>query len=751
MRGRTAALLCVATACLISQTAGATGLLLPSDRNLPPLAIKYHRVSATITGGVAKTKLTEVFVNSTGRRLEATYIFPIPVGAALTDFAMYINGKRQSGELVEAKRARKIYEEIVRRMRDPGLLEYMDGRLLRLRVFPIEPRSEQKIELSYAHSLPFHGGVYGYTFPLKTGHKASKVLEDFTLSVDITSQVAIKNIYSPTHEVGVARRDDHHATAGLEQEGAVLDRDFKLYYTVTDKDFGLNLLTYRPKGKDGFFALMLAPGADVAQEKVMPKDVCFVLDTSGSMKQEGRIKSAKAALEFCLKALNPRDRFALLTFSTAVDTFGEGLSRAKKGKVEEAVGHLSKLKARGGTDLCGAVVKALRMATDEDRPYLVVLITDGKPTVGTTNPDEIVEAVKEANRSNVRVFTFGIAESLNVPLLDRIAEATKGYSEYVSPGSEIEMEVSAFFSKVSDPILTGLELSFGKVKVKDVYPPELPDLFRGSQLVAFGRYEGSGETAVELTGLSKGEKRRFAYDAQFPEVDVEKDFIATLWARRKIAYLLDQIRLHGDSKELVDEVVRLSKEYGIATPYTSYLVLEDEDAYRRHGILRGPVIGERAEAPAPEAVRVMEQRARDLSQKGIMLRTRGGEGAAGAVAGPKAIRFSEDLKEWKHAKTAAAPKGRAGAEAKITRVGERTFVEIRGVFVDTQFEDEMDTLKLKWGSDAYFTALEVMPELKKFLALSERVIVVIGKKALVVGEEGKEKISRDDFYAFFRD
>ncbi len=579
--------------------AAATGLLLPKDKGLPPLGIKSHRVEATVKDGVATTRLTEVFINTTKRRLEATYVFPVPKDAALTDFAMYINGKRQSGQIVEADKARQIYEDIVRRMRDPGLLEYMDARLLKMRVFPIEPESTQKIEVSYAYALPFDGGVYRYSFPLRTGDRASKVIEDSTFTVRISSRQTISSVYSPTHKVGVSRKDDHSAVVGFEEEGAMLNKDFVLYFTVAEVDFGLNLLTYRPKGKDGYFALMLAPRVGIKQEDVMPKDVCLLIDVSGSMKQRNSIASARDAVRFCLKSLNPKDRFALVPFSTSVDVFGEGITEATEENVSKALAFVEGLEARGSTQLCGALLEGLKMAPEGGRPYIVVLITDGKPTVGIVKPDEIVAEVKKANKSNVRVFSFGIAENLDVPLLDAITEITRGYSEYVAPGREIETEISSFFRKVSHPVLAGLKLSFGEIKVKDIYPQQLPDLFRGSQVLAFGRYSGSGHVAVELTGTAKGEEKKFGYDADFPEVSAGNEFIPHLWAQRKIAYLLDQIRLHGESKEVKDEVIQLSKEYGIATPYTSYLVLEDEDAYRRHGIVRGRALNTALEAARP--------------------------------------------------------------------------------------------------------------------------------------------------------
>ncbi len=728
---------------LVCRTVGATGILVPDEEKLPPLAIKSHRVNVRIEGNMATTRVSEVFLNSTDRRLEATFIFPIPPEAALTDFAMYINGKRQSGEIVEADRARQIYQDIVRRLRDPGLLEYLDSGLLRMRVFPIEPNSETKVEVTYTHALPFESGVYEYTFPLKTGHRASKVLEDFTLSVEITSHLPLKSVYSPTHDVGVTRKDDHHALAGFERSGAVLDTDFTLFYTVSREDFGLNLLTHRRAGEDGYFALMISPRVEIEQRNVMAKDVCFVIDTSGSMQEQDRIASARKAVKFCLRALSPGDRFAVVTFSTGVEVFGDGLTEATPEAVERAVAYVEKLEARGGTDLCGAALHALRMAPEGGRPYLTVLVTDGKPTVGVTEPGEIIRKVEEANRANVRVFTFGIAENLNVVLLDRIAEATRGYSEYVAPGREIEQKISSFFRKVSHPVLSELQLAFGEIKVRDLYPQRMPDLFRGSQVIAFGRYSGGGDVAVQLTGALKDERRTFAYDASFPKENAANGFLPHLWARRKIGYLLDQVRLHGESKELTDEVMRLSKEYGIATPYTSYLVLENEEAYRRHGILRRDALKTLRAAGVAAAAPEEAQRFRHAREMADFVTA----GSVGADAeGGRAVRLSEAISDLKEAEPVT---GRGALGANIHRVGGKRFLYVGGTYVDTEFAEQMEMLQLKWGSDAYFAVLDAMPELKDYLALGESVVVVIGDKALVIADEGKDEMSAEEIKEFF--
>ena len=384
----------------------------------------------------------------------------------------------------------------------------------------------------------------------------------------------------------------------------------------------------------------------------------------------------------------------------------------------------------------------------------MVLITDGQPTIGVVEPKEIIAEVKKTNAENTRIFTFGIAESLDVPLLDGIAGVSGGHSEYVAPGRAIETEVSSFFRKVSHPVFTNLRLDFGKIKVRDIYPPRLPDLFRGSQVVAFGRYVGSGEVAVRLRGKMKGQERTFAYDANFAHSAVENSFVADLWAQRKIAYLLDEIRLHGENKELKDEVIRLSKEYGIATPYTSYLVLENEKQYLRHGLVDRDAFRAAGEAGAPRAAEENEAsaerraKARQLSQSSAYFG--GANGVQAPRGGREAVHISEAMRRWKRTRTADEG-GLTQGETTVKRVEGKTFVRIRSVYVDTTYRKTLNTLKVRFGSPAYFALLHAVPEIKPYLGVGTYLVVVLKNRAVIVGEEGTSDLDETKIRGFFTD
>jgi Ca-activated chloride channel homolog len=576
----------------VTGPAPAAGLLIPADPNTPPLAMLNHKVSVTVDEQVAVTRVEQTFRNATDRALEATYVFPVPRGASVNRFTLWVDGKETKGELVEADKARQVYTDVVRRLQDPGLLEYVGNDLLRVRVFPVPARGDQKVALSYTSVAAADSGLAEYVYPLKTDGKAATTLQEFSLHVTLKSRHKLQNIYSPTHAVAVKHAGGGEAHIDFERNQAALDKDFQLYYTLGDTDVGLTALTYRPvKGEDGYFLLLVSPRAELAKTQQVPRDMVFVLDTSGSMVGP-KMEQARKALRFCLDNLTDKDRFAVMNFATTVNKYAEGLTAVGPEQVGRAKQWVDALQATGGTAIDAALSAALEVrSADLSRSFTVVFFTDGQPTVGEVHPENILKNVAAKNTSNTRIFTFGVGDDVNAALLDRLADGTRAVSTYVRPEEDIEVKVSGLYAKISYPVLTDLRLTASKgVTLSDMYPNRLPDLFHGGQVVVLGRYRGEGHWALTLSGKIGAAEREFVYEANFPGKTGEgKAFVADLWARRKVGYLLEQIRSNGEQKELVDEVVRLAKKHGITTPYTSYLVVPDAAA---------PVSGTTASAPA---------------------------------------------------------------------------------------------------------------------------------------------------------
>lgn len=570
------AFLVFAAAC--STSVQAAGLLIPEDKKLPPLAMVHHRVNIAIEDQVAVTTIEQSFRNHTTRQLEATYLFPIPKGATVNKFTMWVGDTETTGELLDAKKANSVYTEIVRRTQDPGILEYMGNNLMRLRVFPILPNKDQKVKISFTSIAPQDNGVVEYIYPLKTDGKGTKTLEEFSIKAHIKSQHPVQNVYSPTHAIALVRNGDKEVTMTFERNQAMLDKDFQLFYSVGNKEIGITPLVHRPlSSEEGYFLLLISPQLEISKTTVIPRDLVLVLDTSGSM-DSVKMEQARKALKSCLNNLKTGDRFAIVTFSTNVRKYRDSLVETNTEQIENAKKFVDGLRAGGGTAIQAALDSALELrGNDDGRSFTMVFFTDGQPTIGEMKPEIIVRNVAAKNSKNTRIFTFGVGDDVNTALLDQVAENTKALSTYVRPAEDIETKVASLYGKISHPVLANVRLTTSdNINVHEIYPPSLPDLFYGSQLVVIGKYSGSGPAAVKLTGQVGKETKEFAYDVNFAaKTDGDREFVEALWARRKVGFLLDQIRINGEKKELMDEMMTLAKKYGIATPYTSYLVVPD--------------------------------------------------------------------------------------------------------------------------------------------------------------------------------
>ena len=542
-----------------------------------PLEITYHHVNVKIDGQIATTSVDQDFYNPNPERLEGTYIFPVPKGAQIDKFSMQIGDKQVEAELLSADKARAIYEDIVRKLKDPALLEYAGRDVFKVRVFPIEPNSHKKITLSYSQVLPSDAGLVSYLYPLNTEKFSAKPIKNVSVTVNLDCKRPLKTIYSPSHAVDIKRDGANRATVTYEVADAQPDTDFALYFAPEQDEVGLNFLTYRKAGEDGYFLLLASPGMDVKEKQVVAKDVVFVLDTSGSMAGK-KIGQAKKALDFCVENLNDGDRFELVRFSTDVEPLFDKLVDATEANRTRASDFIKDLRATGATAIDDALRKALSLRpADGGRPFVVIFLTDGMPTIGEVNEERILANVKNTDAGRTRIFCFGIGTDVNTHFLDQLTEQSRGYSQYVLPEEDIEVKVSSFFAKIKEPVLANPTLKFtGDVRATKMYPAALPDLFKGEQLVVAGRYSGKGSSAVVIEGMVNGSTRKYTYEVKFPEESSDHDFVPRLWATRRVGSLLDEIRLHGENSELRDEVTSLARKYGIVTPYTAYLIVEDE-------------------------------------------------------------------------------------------------------------------------------------------------------------------------------
>lgn len=555
-----------------------------------PIRMQKHAVKTVIDQGVAKTTVTQVFSNPNQVTLEGTYVFPVSEEASITEFTMVMNGKTVKGEVIEREKARQIYEDIVRRVQDPALLEWVDKRLFRASVFPITPQSPVEITLTYVEQLKSEGGVYEYRYPLKTETFSKMPVDAVSLHATIASAGEIKSVFSSSHQIDKVVKDDHNVAVSFEGKSIEATKDFHLFYTVADGAFGLHLISDYSTVDGGTFLMSLAPRQDFGKEDIAPKDVIFVIDTSGSMREDQKMAQALAAIRYGLKSLRTGDRFNLVAFSTEARPYAEKLIEVNDQSIAEGLAWVEALDANGGTAIYDALNSALKsLPASSDRMAMVVFMTDGMPTIGEQRPEKILGMVGTDCPKYARIFVWGVGYDVNTVLLDSIAENSRGARDYVTPSQNIEMAMSRFFDRITYPVLSDLSIVVDGMKIEDVYPRALPDLFKGGQLTVVGRYTGGGVKAIRLRGKIGQKEKEFVYEARFAEAKTDRDFIAVLWARRKVGYLHDQWRLNGQPKEVYEEIVRLGKKYGIATPFTSFLVTEGDGAtaFRRGAVPGG--------------------------------------------------------------------------------------------------------------------------------------------------------------------
>ena len=757
----------LAVLCL-SQIAFAQGMLIPNDESVQPLALKQHTVEFEVTDNGAVTHVTQVFENHTHQDLEAVYYFAVPSGSVTTDFALWMNGERIAGEVLERDQARQTYEAIVRRMRDPGLLEYIDGELFQASIFPVPARGQQTVEIEFANVLERDGDLLHYRYPLH--ESASAEIPTFVVSGTVRSRSPIASLYSPYHEIEERiDRDGYSATISMEESRASVDRDFELFIGQTGDDVGFSLLSFEgDDGQDGYFMLTIAPSPELQDLEVLPKQVTLVVDTSGSMAGE-KMEQAQEMLRYVVNNLEPDDSFQIIGFSSDVRSVFDEPMRASRENKRDALDFIDTLRARGNTNISGALERALDDPSTSDRPHSIIFVTDGLPTVGDTDVSTIIDSARTGvSDGDRRIFSFGVGYDVNTRLLDGLARRGRGEAGYVRPNEDMSDVVGEFTDSIGAPLLTQLDIDFGGVRVDQMYPNPLPDLYRDRDVTVFGRYRASHSNSVTVRGQASGRRWVQEYGASFNDVlDSDTEFVANLWARRRIDELMTQIEEDGESRRKVDEIVDLGTEWGIVTPYTSYLAIDPNEVLannqanptpRRNWDLDEPTAGARPEDEESERA---DNRwgAGDRFDDGSLAvgstgSSGGGRSSARAPSGNSRQRAREEAPaaepladmDWDRSQPSPAPTvpmattetGRDAVEASIARnenrnsltvtapgsprrAAGRAFGSVGGVWVEDGLSGRSADERIRYGSDEYFELLSEDPDLRDVLALGERV------------------------------
>lgn len=604
----------LAASCGFAPRANAAGMLVADGpMGSSQLAIQSHDVHVTINNGIAVTHVTQVFVNGEDRQVEALYTFPVPKGASVSNFSMWINGKEMVGEVVEKQRAREIYNSYKQVRRDPGLLEQTSYRTFEMRVAPIAPRAQQKVEVTYYQQLDFDHDWATYTYPLATNTRPdmrsdlrATTAGKFSLTLDAKSAIPIAEMSSPSHpkDFAIAQAGEKYQQASLEVTGGDLTRDVVLAYHTARPHTGIDLVTSRSKSEDGYFYLTLTAGEELAAMN-SGMDYVFILDVSGSMNDDGKLKQSQHSLDAFVQALGADDRFEVMTFNNQAHPLFGALQKAADDSKAKATEFLDSQTARGGTVLSPAMTAAYKYVdaggeSKTGRPLNVVILSDGLTENGETS--NLIKLMKE-RPGNTRVFCIGVGNDVNRALLESIANDSGGLAAFLSREDDFTRQAAAFRRKLLRPAATDLKIDLAGADVYDVEPQKLPNLYYGMPVRVYGRYKKAGNATVNVSANVAGKPLSQSLTVDLPKQDENNPEIERMWAWNRIDRLQKDADAKGAGRDAVTpEIVRLGEGYSIVTEYTSFLVLENDAEFQRWKIDRKNVLRVARDRAAEEKV-----------------------------------------------------------------------------------------------------------------------------------------------------
>ena len=614
----------LATLAFRPPTARAAGLLVADGGFGGQLQITEHDVKVTINNGVAVTTVSQVFQNTEDRQVEALYTFPVPKGASVANFSMWINGREMVGEVVEKERARQIYESYKQTRRDPGLLEQVDYKTFEMRVFPIGPRAEQRVQVTYYQELDVDHDWATYVYPLATttttttrGGRTpdSTARGRFALNVEARSEVPLVEMTSPSHTDGfaIARHADGYWQASLEAREGDLNRDVVLAYKLARPRTGVDLITTRNGDEDGYFCLTLTAGEELkaqAAAGAAGMDYVFVLDVSGSMNEDGKLDLSRRAVTAFVRSLKPADRFEMIAFNVQPTPLFGAMSEAgddAKGRAEQFLGTRN---AAGGTVLHPAITAAYKYASP-GRTLNVIVLSDGLTETGEAG--QLARLIQQRPQG-CRVFSVGVGNDVNRPLLQDVAERSGGLAAFLSRGDDFERQAQAFRRKLEHPAATGVTIELEGAGAYDVEPKQLANLYHGSPLRVYGRYKQAGPAKVRVRATVNGQPLDQSVDVDLPTNDGGNPEIERMWAWHRVQRLLKEADAAGGSRTgVTDEIVRLGEGYSIVTEYTSFIVLENDAEYQRWQIRRKNALRVERDRKGQLALRQQLERMREAA------------------------------------------------------------------------------------------------------------------------------------------
>jgi Ca-activated chloride channel homolog len=591
------------------ERAWASQMVIPQSRSYAPGRSPALQITSVTVGVVIRDRLAttmmEIHLRNPGSaRQEAELLVPVPDGAVVRGFAFQGSGAEPSARLLSRVEGRDIYDRIIAQARDPALLEFAGFNLVRSSVFPVEPGGTQAVRLTYEHLLAVNGDRIDYVL---TRSESVEYTVPWKIAIKISAGASITAVYSPSHRLRTTHPKPNVAAVELAADAGTEPGPFRLSFLRKRADLSASLFAYPdPKIGGGYFLLLagLPPQSSKPDSARLQREVTLVIDRSGSMRGEKLAQVREAALQV-LAGLDEGEAFNIILYNEAVEPFAERPVRKSRTTIKDATEFLEGMTARGGTNIHDALLEALRQPPTADTLPIVLFMTDGLPTVGQTSEAAIRELARKGNPHQRRIFTFGVGVDINTPLLERIAYESRATTTFILPAEDVEVKVAAVFQRLRGPVLADPILTIGDTatrrRARELIPSRIPDLFEGDQTVLLGQYVGEEPLGFVLRGNYRGTPRVFRFRLSLDQATTRNGFVPRLWASRKIGLLVDAIREQGGmpgvvsreakgttnaaTRELVDEIVRLSTEFGILTEYTAFLAREGTDFSQKDKIL----------------------------------------------------------------------------------------------------------------------------------------------------------------------
>jgi Ca-activated chloride channel family protein len=568
-------------------TAGFLNRMDSSGKPIGQCPLKHTSVKAEVSGFISRVTVTQDFDNPFTDKIEAIYTFPLPQSAAVDDLTMQIGDRTIKGKIMRREEAQTAYAAAKQLGKVAALLDQQRPNIFTQAVANIMPGQQIRVVISYVETLKYEDGSYEWSFPMVVAPRYNpgtadqpvaptttsvRPGHDISLDLDIDAGVSIEALTSATHETEVERPDPRRAIVRLKDQLTIPNKDFVLKYQTAGPAINDAVLAHRSE-RGGFFTLILQPPQRVSAEDVTPKELVFVIDTSGSM-SGFPLEKAKETLDLALNTLYPHDTFNVIAFSGDTSILFPDPQPATPENVRRAKKFLASQTGAGGTEMMKAITAALAPSDSQQHMRITCFMTDGQ--VG--NESEIIAEVQKYK--NARVFAIGFGDAPNRYLLDNIAQQGRGEVDYVTSGGDASAIARRFNDRVRNPLLTDISIEWPpSLPISDIYPNRIPDLFSAKPLVLSGRYAHGGSGTIVLRGKIAGHDFVREIPVELPETENSHDVLATLWARRKIDDLMAQdplaLRFGAAKPELREEVVQLGLQFKLMTQFTSFLAIDE--------------------------------------------------------------------------------------------------------------------------------------------------------------------------------